>query len=848
MASKAERLRLAYESKLGKDLVSKLSDEQIKLISRYYNSLSNSEQSNLDNRIFKGYSDTDLHEMARGFIEEENDTDEIPEGLDDILNEVRSEKKESAGALAVVNSKKFFGEDRYDKYYQEILSEGRIDGDNLSPEERKEGVKAYKKGKIDFETFVNKVLDQKKQVELGKTNKSSIGPGGGALVVRKKSQIQTSNLISRQEQSDQNLDEILKGIDSILNTLKEEQKLKKKESDRSRKASEQRSREAKEKRLESNVFGNLFKSTQKILKPVKSIFDRLLNFIGTVLLGRILFKLVDWMSDKENQRKLEAIGTFLSNTWPALLGAYLLFGNGLGRFVTRMLAMTLRFIPRIALALVRLAAAHPIAAAAIIGAGAFAAGAVIPKLMPETVDEQERQTEAAPGSKEEKIQKLKEQKENLNVFQKMQGVGAEIDEQIYKLETGETKRYSGGGLVEGLTGFSGGGKAMGTDTIPAMLTPGEFVMSKGAVDMFGANTFASMNAAGGGTNRPKSFGGRVYAAGGGAPDRSRTQGRKPEENRQPNERQPSSPVAAASATSTPARGGISKNAKALLNTIRWAEGTLKPGGYNTWFGGRADMDLTKMTINQVVAEQKKRLASGQATYGRYTSAAVGAYQMMKPELFAARAGLNPAKDKFTPENQDKMAIVGYMQGQARMSRAEIDAPISKGQIAKMAPVWASLPMLNGRSAHGQPVKRYADLVKIYNKNLQGLDPNSYSSSTTVASSSGGGVLHGTSGGTVEEPAKVDWSSVKGLGSDVFASASGTNQGIPSGSPAVLGRNGNKLRLPSAPPSVRSASSYTVPSSSESSGETSPVNSTNIPNIPMRPPSITKAKVLGVSVG
>jgi len=763
--------------------------------------------------------------------------------LDELLKSIREEGEPKGGKI--VSAKKFLGEDRYDKYYQELLSEGRLGGDNLSPQERKEGVKAYRKGKINFKNFVEKVISQKNQVNVGGSSTRSIGSGGGALVVRK-SQIQTSNFVSRQEQSEQNLDEILKGIDSILNTLKEEEKVKKKESDRSRRVSEQKTREIKEKNLEKNVFGDLFTSAKKILKPVKSIFQKLFEFIGTVLLGRILYKLVDWMSDKENQKKLDAIGNFLGKTWPALLAAYLIFGNGLGRFVTRMIGMTLRFIPKIVMAIARLAAAHPLAAAALIGAGAFAAGAIIPKLMPETVDEEERKTEAAPGSKEEKIQKLKEQKENLNFLQKMQGVGAEIDEQIYRLETGKTKGYSGGGFVEGLTGFSGGGRAMGTDTIPAMLTPGEFVMSKGAVDMFGANTFASMNAAGGGTNRPKSFGGRMYAASGGSTRQQARHGGKPEENRQPNEKQPSSPVAAASATSTPSRGGISKNAKALLNTIRWAEGTLKPGGYNTWFGGRADMDLTKMTINQVVAEQKKRLASGQATYGRYTSAAVGAYQMMKPEAFATRAGLNPAKDKFTPENQDKMAIVGYMQGQAGMSRAEIDAPISKGQIAKMAPVWASLPMLNGRSRYGQPVKRYADLVKIYNKNLQGLDPNSYSSSTSVASASGGGG-GGGGGGSVEEPAKVDWSSVKGLGTGALAAVSGTNMGVASGTPAVLGKNGTKLKLPSPPPSVRSPGMSSISQGGDGTSST-PANSTSsIPPIPMPQPSASKAKILGVSV-
>ena len=44
---------------------------------------------------------------------------------------------------------------------------------------------------------------------------------------------------------------------------------------------------------------------------------------------------------------------------------------------------------------------------------------------------------------------------------------------------------------------------LGTDTVPALLTPGEFIMSRGAVSMFGADTMMAMNKAGGGTNRPK---------------------------------------------------------------------------------------------------------------------------------------------------------------------------------------------------------------------------------------------------------------------------------------------------------------------------------------------------------
>ena len=60
------------------------------------------------------------------------------------------------------------------------------------------------------------------------------------------------------------------------------------------------------------------------------------------------------------------------------------------------------------------------------------------------------------------------------------------------------QKLNSGGFVSGPSGI---------DKVPARLTAGEFVMSKGAVKKFGASTLASMNAAGGGTNRPTVSGG-----------------------------------------------------------------------------------------------------------------------------------------------------------------------------------------------------------------------------------------------------------------------------------------------------------------------------------------------------
>ena len=315
---------------------------------------------------------------------------------------------------------KFFGE-RYQQYVDELTAEGTIDGEKLSPTERKEGFKK-RKDKVDFEKFVEKVISKKKSAAPSMSGqRTSLGGGGGGAIV-KAQRVSAGKIVPQQagEETKENMDEILKGIDSILNSLREQENIKKKQLKLQSRTTEKRKRKASEDKLEGGIFKGLIKATDKVLAPVKGLFERVFDFIKTVILGRVIFKLLEWMGDPDNRKKLTAIGKFLSKTWPALLFAYLAFGNGLGRFITKMILMTLKFIPKIAMTIAKLAAAHPLAAAAIAGAGLFVAGAVIPKLMPGTVDEQERKTAAEPGTAEEKIKKLEEQKSKLNFLERMQ--------------------------------------------------------------------------------------------------------------------------------------------------------------------------------------------------------------------------------------------------------------------------------------------------------------------------------------------------------------------------------------------------------------------------------------------
>ena len=83
--------------------------------------------------------------------------------------------------------------------------------------------------------------------------------------------------------------------------------------------------------------------------------------------------------------------------------------------------------------------------------------------------------------------------------------------------------------------------------------------------------------------------------------------------------------------------------KPLLNLI--SSGESPGGGYTAMFPSESHPQILNMTINEVVAFQKEKLKDGRR------SAAIGRYQMLYPEKFAAAAGL-PLTAKFTPENQD----------------------------------------------------------------------------------------------------------------------------------------------------------------------------------------------------
>ena len=401
---------------------------------------------------------------------------------------------------------KFLGKERYQQYVHELTVEGTIGGKRLSTEEKKDAFKK-RNNRIGFESFVKNILERKESATESSEVKGLL-PGtvgkGGALTFEK-SKIDPKKIVPQvnDEEKKENNNDILKGIDSILESLREQQKVKKKTAVKDSRSKEREGRAKKEKKLESNVFKGLAKATDKIIAPVKSLFEKLFNFITTIFIGRVLKKLIEWFGDKENKRKLDAIGRFLGDTWPALMAAFLVFGTGLGGFLTTIVGLATKFVPLLVKLTARLLAGIGKGALKLIGGVGIAAGSIAALTGAGLLaTELLAPTSVADGT--------------LDAQRDASGKLPE-DEGFDKTTKGKYEppiERKDGGIVPG----SGPNK----DTVSAMLSPGEFVMSRGAVKKYGSDTLESMNSMGGGTNRPMIRGGRTYANGGGMIDKKQT--------------------------------------------------------------------------------------------------------------------------------------------------------------------------------------------------------------------------------------------------------------------------------------------------------------------------------------
>lgn len=163
-------------------------------------------------------------------------------------------------------------------------------------------------------------------------------------------------------------------------------------------------------------------------------------------------------------------------------------------------------------------------------------------------------------------------------------------------------------------------------------------------------------------------------------------------------------IAAAAPNRQAGNYAITPERRALLNTIRYAEGTWKQGaeGYRTLYGGGRFNSLAEHPQTVVVK--------------RYTSAAAGAYQFL-PATWRD-AALQLQLQSFDPHSQDQAAL--YLVDRRGVLEQIDRQGLTRTAMAALAREWASFPCSGGTSAYGQPVKKAEELARFYRENLESL--------------------------------------------------------------------------------------------------------------------------------
>ena len=394
----------------------------------------------------------------------------------------------AGGTGKKVNGASLFGKERYDQYVAELSTHGTIEGILLTRKERLEGHQS-RYSRIGFKRFVENIFAKK-------AGKNLVISAPRLLPQKEQLQLPQSDSDSPASRMSAAHDrQIGDQLDAILGEIAAGNKADREEAKEEDIDAENERRKKNEARKES-IKNFLISPIRKALSPVTSFFDNFLGKIGELILSAALIKLIKWFGDKENQRKANALFRFVKDFWPGIVGGIIAIAGVLAGIALWATAGPL------------------VTALATLGTISVAVAALGKKpddVVDDSIDD---------VGKDETLDKLEDEQEKRSGFnwwtpwRFLTGERQEREEQIQRVGEGTNKRYGFFGESprpaemnedDSAIKMNKGGQIPGsgnTDTVPAMLTPGEFVVSAPAVQKWGADTFASMNAMGGGTNRP----------------------------------------------------------------------------------------------------------------------------------------------------------------------------------------------------------------------------------------------------------------------------------------------------------------------------------------------------------
>jgi len=425
------------------------------------------------------------------------------------------------------------------------------------------------------------------------------------------------------------LSNIENNLESILKLDEQRQKKEEQTAKRIRSQEQRQKRETREAKLE-DTDKDTSKAVEKKIKPISNVFDIIGNFFKNILLGSLVTFLIDIVNDPG--KLVRPIYDFVN----MLIDV----GNNIIGFVNDVVLVPFNFI------IDRFNDAFDMFENTI-----NSLTNILPGLDPINL----------PTIPKISIPDIKKLEYPEWAVQKQEGGGEVVNARDISMIDGGAIDTNTGIRIQGL----------GKDTQLIAAQPGEVMMSKRAVDLYGGMNLLAANAAAGGNNKPN-FGKILGYAGGGM------------------------------------IGGGS-----LLDFIGSGE-----GGYNSMNQGtigdrivgsthnamkKIGKNLTDMTIGEIMDRQKYLMNKANPQISDYGIFAAGKYQIIPPVMPEAvkYAGLS-RNDMFSPANQDKLGTALIMQKRPKVGaflRGESND--LKGAMKELSLEFASIPDPDtGMSAYG----------------------------------------------------------------------------------------------------------------------------------------------------
>jgi len=351
-----------------------------------------------------------------------------------------------------------------------------------------------------YENFLNKMRGSK-PIRGIRTNISA-----EKLVGRpepKTTKISSSSLLG----VDEKITTMTRLVVSIADTLKRQEKLDSEIFKFERERIERQKRKKRENFLEGKKpFGMFTGAINRIVEPIKSLVDNIFNFFKQIFFGKVGNILIDFFSKGNRADMVKDVLMFLGKNLPTIVSTLAIVAAAMAGTLA---LMSLKFIPALLGGIKAIGLFNPKALAL---TGGLALGTAIFQNLNKKEDDVKPETKFLPRSD------VFGKNNNLNMGNMRNDMNLERRDD----NTEDIRPDMNTDDTDGRIQFSNGGSVPGSgdaDSVPSMLTPGEFVMSKGAVNKFGTGTLKAMNAMGGGTNIPllKMGGTKIALQGGGDP-------------------------------------------------------------------------------------------------------------------------------------------------------------------------------------------------------------------------------------------------------------------------------------------------------------------------------------------